>query len=248
MAGGDFVFVTHGTNYADTGWVMSEAVGTVGSDSVPFVQFSGAGTYLAGEGLTLTGSTFDINLATNSGLVITSDELQVNSSIAGDGLSFSSGVISVGGTTDRITVSSDAIDIAATYVGQNTITTLGTITTGTWNGTTIGLSYGGTGATNAADARSNLGLVINTDVQAYDAELAAIAGLTSAADKLPYFTGSGTAALANFTSFGRSLVDDADAPAARTTLGLGTIAVQNANNVNITGGTIDNITIDGGTY
>ena len=248
MAGGDFIFVTHGTNYADTGWVMSEAVGTVGSDSVPFVQFSGAGTYLAGEGLTLTGSTFDINLATNSGLVITSDELQVDSSIAGDGLSFSSGIISVGGTTDRISVSSDTIDIAATYVGQNTITTLGTITTGTWNGTTIGLSYGGTGATNAADARSNLGLVINTDVQAYDAELAAIAGLTSAADKLPYFTGSGTAALANFTSFGRSLVDDADASAARTTLGLGTIAVQNANNVNITGGTIDNITIDGGTY
>ena len=92
------------------------------------------------------------------------------------------------------------------------------------------------------------GLEIGADVQAYNADLAAISGLSSAADRLAYYTGSGAAALATFTSFGRSLVDDADAAAGRSTLGIGTMGTQAANSVAITGGTIDGVTIDAGTF
>ena len=65
---------------------------------------------------------------------------------AGDGLTKSGNTLNVGGTADRITVTADAVDIASTYVGQTSITTLGTISSGTWNGTLVGTLYGGTGA------------------------------------------------------------------------------------------------------
>lgn len=63
------------------------------------------------------------------------------------------GVSSVSGTANRITSTGGAtpvIDISASYVGQNSITTLGTIGTGTWQGTVVGATYGGTGVNNGA--------------------------------------------------------------------------------------------------
>jgi hypothetical protein len=65
IASGDFSFITNGTLYAGTGWVQTQPVNTVGTDAIIWQQFSGAGTYTAGTGLTLTGTQFSI---TNTGV------------------------------------------------------------------------------------------------------------------------------------------------------------------------------------
>ena len=80
------------------------------------------------------------------------------------------------------------------------------------------------------------------------AVLAGISAVTAAADQLIYANGANTFALTSFTAFGRSLVAAASASAAQTVLGLGSMATQAANAVAITGGTIDGITFDGGSY
>jgi len=117
---GAFEFVTAGSTYGNTGWVATVPDGftlnaTDGSGDITWVQFSGAGTFTAGDGLVLDGTEFNVV-----------------------------------GTADRISVTADSIDISATYAGQNTITTLGTITTGTWEGSIVDPTYGGTGVNNGS--------------------------------------------------------------------------------------------------
>lgn len=75
---------------------------------------------------------------------------------AGAGLTKTGNTIDAIGTADRITVNADSIDIASTYAGQSTITTLGTITTGTWNGTDVAVTAGGTNSSTESGARTNL--------------------------------------------------------------------------------------------
>jgi hypothetical protein len=60
IANGDFTFVTYGTQYGNTGWVQTLPVTTVGTSPISWSQFSGTGTYSAGNGLTLTGTVFSI--------------------------------------------------------------------------------------------------------------------------------------------------------------------------------------------
>jgi hypothetical protein len=125
VTAGMFTFVEEGTANADTGWLLTtNAAITLGTTALVFTQFSGAGSWTAGNGLTQTGTTMNVV-----------------------------------GTANRITANADSVDIASTYAGQGSITTLGTITTGVWTGTGIAVADGGTGASTAAAARTNLGAV-----------------------------------------------------------------------------------------
>jgi len=97
----------------------------------------------------------------------------------------------------------------------------------------------------ATTARATLGVSIGTQVQAWDQELDALASVTSAANKLPYFTGTGSATTTDLTSAGRALIDDVDTTAQRATLGLGSMALQNSTSVAITGGTLTGTSVTG---
>ena len=133
FTGGSFVFVEQGTN-ANNGYVFTH-------DDEP----------------TLTNAT----LSNNTQLPV-SQFSGAGQITAGDGLTKSANTINAVGTSNRISVSANAIDISSSYVGQTSITTLGTITTGTWNGSTLGSAYGGTGLTAAAQGSVLVANAANT--------------------------------------------------------------------------------------
>jgi hypothetical protein len=66
------------------------------------------------------------------------------------------------GTANRITIASNIVDISSAYVGQNSITTLGTVGTGIWQGTAVGATYGGTGQTSVTTGDLLYGSATNT--------------------------------------------------------------------------------------
>ena len=124
LTSGTFTFVEAGTVNFDSGFVIStDGTITVGTTGITWTQFSGAGSFEAGDGLSKSGTQVNVNV-----------------------------------TSNRTAITADAIDISANYVGQASITTLGTITTGVWNGTDVAVADGGSGASDAAGARTNLGI------------------------------------------------------------------------------------------
>jgi hypothetical protein len=162
---------------------------------------------------------------------------------AGDGLTKTGNTLNVGGGTG-IVANADNVALEGQALALHNLATNGLFArTGAATVAARSIATSGTGisATNGNGVAGNPTLALT-------AALSSVGGLTPAADRIAYYTGASTAVLTTLSSFGRSLIDDADAAAGRTTLDLGTIATQNANNVNITGGTIDNITFDGGTF
>ena len=132
---GDFIFVSSGTTFGNTGWVQTLKPATIGTDPISFTQFSGAGTFLAGDGLDLTGSTFSVDITpataqpslkweddaiqiklnTNDGLEVTASGVGINN---GAGLTFSSGAL----TLD--TASGYGIRKYAASVGNGALTSI----------------------------------------------------------------------------------------------------------------------------
>jgi len=176
---------------------------------------------------------------------------------AANAVAITGGSVVVSGLTSTIS-SLGTVSIAngsATLSGlTSSVSSLGTatITGGSVTGITdLAVADGGTGASTAADARTNLGLAIGTNVQAYDAGLQSIAGLTTLPDQFLYTTAADVYTPSTITAAGRALLDDADATTQRATLGLGSIATQASSSVAITGGSITDITdlavADGGT-
>ena len=76
------------------------------------------------------------------------------------------------GAGTGITVNAGDIQVATNYAGGSSIATVGTITTGTWEGTDVAVAHGGTGSSTASAARTALGVAIGSDVQAFDADTA----------------------------------------------------------------------------
>jgi hypothetical protein len=147
LTSGTFTFVEEGTVNFDSGFVVStNGTITVGTTGIVWTQFSGAGSFEAGDGLSKSGTTVNVNV-----------------------------------TANRTAITADAIDIASTYVGQSSITTLGTITTGVWNGTDVAVADGGSGASNASDARTNLGFTTTSGQTTSTAVLARVVNQQCAA-------------------------------------------------------------------
>lgn len=126
------------------------AVLTRSSDMDVSTEFPGAfvfvetGTVNSAAGFVCTNSTAPTLGTTAINFTQFSGAGQIT---AGAGMTKTGNTLDVVGTSNRILVNADSIDISASYVGQTSITTLGTITTGVWNGTTIAVANGGTGIT-----------------------------------------------------------------------------------------------------
>ena len=173
----DRVLVKNQTTQAQNGFYKVTTVGTASTNWVltrtPDADAASeltAGAFTFSEEGTLNGDNGYV-MSTNGAVTlgttaITFEQFSGAGQItAGNGLTKSGNTINAVGTADKITVSADAITIASTYVGQNTITTVGTIGTGTWAATDVAVLHGGTGSSTAAGAATNLGLGIGDSPQ-----------------------------------------------------------------------------------
>ena len=184
-----FVFVEQGTTQADTGWVCTvDPGGTLGVTAVTWTQFSGAGTYTAGTGLTLTGSVFSLTNPVSIALGGTNSTATPTAGGVGYGTGTAHAYSAVG-TTGQALISAGAAAPAFGVLALGTANTnvSGTLTAtngGTGVATLTGLAYGnGASAFTAATAAQVVAVISTTAVtnatNAANLNLAAGSGATN---------------------------------------------------------------------
>jgi len=237
---GSYFFTTGGTNNKGAAWVNTNSgVITFGSTAITFSLFSNSQVYTAGNGLSLTATTFSLdtpvsvlNGGTGQSSAPTNGQLLI-----GNGSNYTLSALTAG-TGVSVTNGTGSISIANTAPDQTVILTGGgaTSVTGTYPSFTVSTSV-------------NAGTVTSVDVSG------GITGLTFSGGPV---TSSGTITMAGTLAITNGGTGASTDSGARTALGLGTMAVQNANSVTITGGSIgSSVLIDltnatgnisGGTY
>jgi hypothetical protein len=226
-----FTFIETGTTQADTGWVTTaNAGGTIGVTAMPWTQFSGAGTYTAGTGLTLTGTQFSI---TNT--AVTAAAYGSASSVA---------TFTVNAQGQLTLAASTPIAIAASQVTSGTLAIAQGGTNSSATPTNGGVGYG-TGTAHAYSAAGTSGQVLTSAGAAsptWTSQSSLAVGTSTnlaggAAGSVPYQTGAGATSMLTLGTSGYVLTAGASAPqyVAQSTLSVGTATnATNATNTAIT--------------
>jgi hypothetical protein len=253
------VFVEYGGQAGSAWYCTAQSGGTLGVTAMVWSNFSAAANYTAGTGLTLNGFQFSITpvgtaatygsasavpvFVTNASGQVTS---VTNTNIAIAGNQITSGTI-------------DTARISGSYTG---ITGVGTLTAGVWNGSTIGVAYGGSGAAtftagylkaSGTTAFTTVTSIPSSDItglgtmSTQNANAVAITGGTITGLSSPLDVPSGGTGAATLTGYvkgtGTSALTASSTIPSTDITGLGTMSTQNANAIAVTGGTINGTTI-----
>jgi hypothetical protein len=253
------VFVEYGGLAGSAWYCTAQPGGTLGVTAMVWSNFSAAANYTAGTGLTLSGFQFSITPVGTAATYGSASQVPVFVTNA------SGQVTSVTNTSIAIAanqITSGTIDTARISGSYTGITGVGTLTAGVWNGSTIGVAYGGSGAAtftagylkaNGTTAFTTVTSIPSSDItglgtmSTQNANAVAITGGTITGLSSPLDVPSGGTGAATLTGYVKgtgtsALTASATIPSTDIT-GLGTMSTQNANAIAVTGGTINGTTI-----